>query len=95
MNENQRIKMDLRALGKRGKVMFFIWLVAVAAFPPVLYAADGSLSMGVFPRRGATETAKAFTPMADYLGERLGRKVKGGYSQKFRRLLGGRNAAAI
>ena len=32
--------------------------------------------MGIFPRRNAAETAKAFTPMADYLGERLGRKVK-------------------
>ena len=32
--------------------------------------------MGVLPRRNPAETAKLFTPMADYLGERLGRKVK-------------------
>lgn len=32
--------------------------------------------MGVFPRRSSAETAKAFTPIADYLGERLGRKVR-------------------
>jgi phosphonate transport system substrate-binding protein len=29
----------------------------------------------VFPRRNAAETTRMFTPMADYLGEQLGRKV--------------------
>ncbi len=46
------------------------------ALEPGEQAAEQPLSMGVFPRRNAAETAKAFTPMADYLGERLGRKVK-------------------
>ena len=31
--------------------------------------------MGVFPRRNAAETTRLFKPMADYLGEQLGRKV--------------------
>ena len=31
--------------------------------------------MGVFPRRNFAETAKLFSPMADHLSERLGRKV--------------------
>ena len=31
--------------------------------------------MGVFPRRNAAETTRMFTPMADYLGEQVGRKV--------------------
>ena len=32
--------------------------------------------MGVFPRRNTLETARLFTPMADYLTQRLGREVK-------------------
>ncbi len=32
--------------------------------------------MGVFPRRNAAETTRMFTPIADYLGEQLARKVK-------------------
>ena len=31
--------------------------------------------MGVFPRNNATETTTMYTPLADYLSERLGRKV--------------------
>src|SRR5262249_25466732 len=42
---------------------------------PFVQAADDPLVMGVFPRRNFAETAKQFTPMANYLGERLGRKV--------------------
>jgi len=37
--------------------------------------ADDELTLGVFPRRNSAETAKLFSPMAAYLGERLGRKV--------------------
>jgi phosphonate transport system substrate-binding protein len=50
-------------------------LIATAAVAPVIQAADDPLIMGVFPRRNSTDTAKLFTPMADYLGKRLGRKV--------------------
>jgi phosphonate transport system substrate-binding protein len=32
--------------------------------------------MGVFPRRNATLTAKLFSPLAQYLGEQLGRPVR-------------------
>jgi phosphonate transport system substrate-binding protein len=38
-------------------------------------AADDALVMGVFPRRNATETVRMFTPMANHIGEQLGRKV--------------------
>jgi phosphonate transport system substrate-binding protein len=51
-------------------------LIATAAVAPVLQAAEDPLIMGVFPRRNAAETAKLFTPLADYLGERLGREVR-------------------
>jgi phosphonate transport system substrate-binding protein len=42
----------------------------------VAQAADDPLVMGVFPRRNFNETARAFAPMAEYLGTRLGRKVE-------------------
>jgi len=42
---------------------------------PSVHARKDPLIMGVFPRRNAAETTKLFAPMAEYLGERLGRKV--------------------
>jgi phosphonate transport system substrate-binding protein len=50
------------------------WLLA-AALPSLGHAAEDALTMGVFPRRNFAETSRLFTPMADYLSERLGRKV--------------------
>jgi phosphonate transport system substrate-binding protein len=50
--------------------------MVTAAMAPITQAAEDPLIMGVFPRRNAAETARLFTPMADYLGERLGREVK-------------------
>lgn len=61
---------------KRRRIILLLWLIATAAAAPVIQAAEEPLVMGVFPRRSSVETAKMFTPMADYLGERLGRKVK-------------------
>jgi phosphonate transport system substrate-binding protein len=58
-----------------GRLGPLLWLIAAATWAPVIQAADDPLIMGVFPRRNSAETAKLFTPMADYLGERLGRKV--------------------
>jgi phosphonate transport system substrate-binding protein len=51
------------------------FLVAVAASASDARAADGALILGVFPRYKATETVTMFKPLADYLGERLGRPV--------------------
>src|SRR5262245_12276305 len=59
-----------------GRISVLLLWIATAAFAPVIQAADDPLIMGVFPRRSSAETAKLFTPLADYLGERLGRKVK-------------------
>jgi phosphonate transport system substrate-binding protein len=53
-------------------LIYFFPLMAVVSFT---YAADEPLRMGVFPRVSSAETAKAFSPMADYLSERLGRRV--------------------
>ena len=58
-----------RALG-------LLCLIATLLITPVVEAADDPLVLGVFPRRNASETTRLFTPMANYLGERLGRKVQ-------------------
>ena len=50
------------------------FLIAAAATVPAR-AADNALILGVFPRYKATETVTMFKPLADYLGERLGRPV--------------------
>lgn len=58
-----------------GTIYVLIWSVLMVAAASPIQAAEEALTMGIFPRRNSAETAKAFTPMADYLGERLGRKV--------------------
>ena len=40
-----------------------------------MQAADEPLTLGVFPRNKATETISMYTPLANHLSERLGRKV--------------------
>lgn len=50
-------------------------LIAMAASSPFLRAADGSLIMGVFPRFTASETTTRYTPVAEYLQDRLSQKV--------------------
>ena len=61
---------------KQGRMVSLLWLIAAATWAPVIQAAEDPLIMGVFPRRNAAETGRLFTPMAVYLGERLGREVK-------------------
>lgn len=47
------------------------------------YAAENPLTLGVFPRSSATETAKSFAPLATYLSERLDREVALATSKNF------------
>jgi len=54
------------------RLIYFFPLIALVSFT---HAADEPLRMGVFPRVSSAETAKSFSPMADYLSERLGRRV--------------------
>jgi phosphonate transport system substrate-binding protein len=49
-------------------------LIATVAIPTA-QAADGPLILGVFPRFNASETVTRYTPLADNLSERIGRKV--------------------
>jgi phosphonate transport system substrate-binding protein len=57
------------------RIIALFLLIATATSAAFVCAAEGPLIMGVFPRRNAAETTKMFTPLADYLGEQLGRKV--------------------
>jgi len=50
-------------------------LIATAVVAPVIQAAEDPLILGVFPRQKATETTTMYTPLVNYLSERLGRKV--------------------
>ena len=61
--------------GKRARIIPLLWLIAAAAVAPVIQAAEDPLILGIFPRNKATETTTMYTPLANYLGERLGRKV--------------------
>jgi phosphonate transport system substrate-binding protein len=51
-----------------------LWLIGAFAMA-VAQAADDPLVLGVFPRYKATETTTMYTPLADHLSARLGRKV--------------------
>lgn len=59
----------------RRSIPLALFIVA-STLASVIQAAEEPLILGVFPRRNAAETTKLFTPMADYLGSKLGRKVK-------------------
>ena len=48
-------------------------LATVAA--PRAQAAEEPLILGIFPRNKATETTTMYTPLANYLGEQLGRRI--------------------
>jgi phosphonate transport system substrate-binding protein len=50
-------------------------LIAATALAPVVQAADDPLVLGVFPRFSASETTTRYTPVAEYLQQRLGRKI--------------------
>lgn len=53
-------------------------LIAIIAtlFPILTIASDDALVMGIFPRRGATDTIQSFTPLANHLSKTLNREVK-------------------
>lgn len=60
------------------RMALLLWLIATVATvvaAPVIHAAEDALVLGIFPRHKATETTTMYTPLANYLSERLGRKV--------------------
>lgn len=60
-----------------------VCLMAMLAAAPVARAADHTLILGVFPRYKAAENTTMYTPLADHLSERLGRKVTLSTSKDF------------
>jgi phosphonate transport system substrate-binding protein len=56
------------------RIVLALCLIAGAAGPGAAQAQD-PLILGIFPRYKATETTTKFAPLANYLGEKLGRKV--------------------
>lgn len=60
---------------KRCLVIALLWFVLTAVVTSSTHAAQDPLIMGIFPRNKATETTTMYTPLANYLSERLGRKV--------------------
>jgi phosphonate transport system substrate-binding protein len=57
------------------RIVLAFCLVAGAAAAGAAPAANDPLILGIFPRYKATETTTKFAPLANYLGEKLGRKV--------------------
>ena len=60
---------------KRRLVNALLSFVLTAVVTSSTQAAQDPLVMGIFPRNKATETTTMYTPLANYLSERLGRKV--------------------
>jgi phosphonate transport system substrate-binding protein len=56
--------------------LIILLISSFIAFPTPILAADDPLVIGVFPRRNVKLTHQMFTPLADYLSQKLGRKVK-------------------
>jgi len=65
-------QVSIRA-ARRAGILLLLCLTAAAS--PALRAEDGPLVLGIFPRYNATETTTRYTPIADYLQQRLHRKV--------------------
>jgi phosphonate transport system substrate-binding protein len=63
--------------------MRLLWLIGALALPAAVQGADEALIQGIFPRYKATETTTMFKPLAEYLSERLGRKVTLGTAKDF------------
>lgn len=75
----RRLHMGIRSTLYRDRswrrIVPLLCFIAMAAVAPGLQAAEEALTLGIFPRNKASETTTMYTPLANYLSERLGRKV--------------------
>lgn len=72
--ENASASTDLsNRLTRRG--LLTALLLAGTLPAPALHAAEEPLIMGIFPRNKPAETTTMYTPLANHLSQRLGRKV--------------------
>ena len=77
------------------RILALLVLIATVIMPSVLRAADDPLLMGVFPRRNAAETAKAFTPMANSSWRTPRPESEADHYQEFRILLESKRPTTI
>ena len=71
-----RLQFIWRRISPGTRIVRLAWLIVLGLSAAPSHAADNELILGVFPRRNPTETTKLFTPMAEYLSEKLGRPVR-------------------
>lgn len=57
------------------RILQLLCLIATATLATYTQAAEEPLTLGVFPRNKPAETTAMYTPLSNYLSERLGRKV--------------------
>lgn len=65
-----------RVLATARAVLWVLLVTLGVGCPTPTQADDSALTMGVFPRRNATETVRLFSPLAQHLAEQLGREVR-------------------
>ncbi len=60
------------------KLTYSLILLLSSAFvvPDAVLAKDDELLMGIFPRRNAKVTVRMFTPLANYLSRKTGKKIR-------------------
>ncbi|MFV2005225.1 MAG: phosphate/phosphite/phosphonate ABC transporter substrate-binding protein [Gammaproteobacteria bacterium] len=59
----------------RKQAMAFMVITLIVFSDVTVSIADDILRIGIFPRRSVASTTEMFTPLSNYLGEQLGRKV--------------------
>lgn len=72
--EQESVK-DMNRRRALTRLLPFACVAGFALAAPLLHAAEDPLVMGIFPRNKPAETTTMYTPLANHLGERLGRKV--------------------
>ena len=63
----------IKAICLKPRIAALVWMCMACFVAPAVEASD--LVLGIFPRNKATDTTTMYTPLANYLSERLGRKV--------------------
>ena len=61
---------------RHSRFISLLLAVVVIVAPSAIRAEEPALTLGVFPRFNPLETVTRYTPLAEYLGRQLGRKVE-------------------
>ncbi|MBW2647387.1 MAG: PhnD/SsuA/transferrin family substrate-binding protein [Deltaproteobacteria bacterium] len=63
-----------RNLSKKNLLLTFLFCL-LGLYATSVNAGQGSLTLGIHPYRSVTDLYKRFTPLADYLGKKVGQPV--------------------